>query len=112
MSPASKRFVVRAIDYDVWEIVIAADSHDEALKKAEAIYLTDDFGGSNAFDLADTYVTWDAVRLVGDSAEYPWVGLPQNLRAPAAVRDRGGAPEGREQPAVKAYIDLLRHRRA
>jgi len=59
MSPANRRFIVKAFDYEEWAIIVEASSPDNAIRKAEAIYLADSFGVMNDFDLG-----WKAQPLV------------------------------------------------
>ncbi|WP_316199184.1 hypothetical protein [Bradyrhizobium sp. SZCCHNS2002] len=59
MSPATfRRFVVKAFDYEEWAIVVEARSREEAIDKAETIYLADGFGPSNGFELAPKEFLW------------------------------------------------------
>ena len=59
-----RHYAVTARDYDLWKIVVAAASEDEALAKAKSIYATDGFGNTDAFTLDERHVTWHAVPLV------------------------------------------------
>jgi hypothetical protein len=65
MSAANlSRFVIKAFDYDEWSIVVEATDADAALRKAEAIYLTDGFGPTQGFELCESDVAWKVHALV------------------------------------------------
>jgi len=65
MSAANRqRFVVTGFDYDAWRIVVEASNRDESIKKAEAIYLADGFGNTDAFELCSSFVDWKAEPLM------------------------------------------------
>jgi hypothetical protein len=52
MSPAnSRRFVVKAFDYEEWAVVVEAAGPEDAIRKAEAIYNADSFGFTNGSDI-------------------------------------------------------------
>jgi len=65
MSPAnSNHFVVRAHDYDLWQVVVVAKDRDDALAKAKSMYATDGFGNTDAFVHFDRSIDWEAFELV------------------------------------------------
>jgi hypothetical protein len=65
MRPATlQRYVVSAHDYCLWQIVVEAESHLQAISKAKAIYATDGFGNTDAFVPADRDIAWRSTRLV------------------------------------------------
>jgi hypothetical protein len=65
MSPVTRqRFLVTGFDYDAWRIVVEAANSDEAIEKAEAIYLADGFGNTDAFELRSSFVDWKAEPLM------------------------------------------------
>lgn len=65
MSAASQRhYMVRAFDFSVWEAVVLAESRDEALAKAQAMYAMDGCGQPDAFIQVDRDVDWEAYALV------------------------------------------------
>ncbi|MET4279332.1 MULTISPECIES: hypothetical protein [unclassified Bradyrhizobium] len=65
MSPVSlPRFLVKCFDYEEWAIVIEAASREDAIRKAEAIYLTDCLGTMDGFELVRSDFGWDARPLV------------------------------------------------
>ena len=65
MSPAAaRRFVVKGYDYEEWSIIVEASDYNEAIRKAEKIYLVDGFGNTDAFTLVDHQLTWIATALV------------------------------------------------
>lgn len=65
MSPASfRRFVVKAFDYEEWAVIVEARSREEAIDKAETIYLADGFGPNNGFELTRKDFLWRAEPLV------------------------------------------------
>jgi hypothetical protein len=65
MSPASfRRFMVKAFDYEQWTIIVEAASREEAIDKAEKIYLADGFGPSDGFQLTGKSFLWRAEPLV------------------------------------------------
>ncbi|TQF40094.1 hypothetical protein UNPF46_11565 [Bradyrhizobium sp. UNPF46] len=67
MSPVtSSRFLVKCFDYEEWAIVVEATSREDAIRKAEAIYLTDSLGIMGSFELLSRDVGWSARRLVQD----------------------------------------------
>jgi hypothetical protein len=62
MSPVSTtRYVVTALDYDLWQIVVEAFSERDAINKAHAIYSFNRFEESC---LVDSNVSWSATPLV------------------------------------------------
>jgi len=65
MSPVTfRRFVVKAFDYEEWAVIVEARSREEAIDKAETIYLADGFGPINGFELTQKDFTWRAEPLV------------------------------------------------
>jgi hypothetical protein len=64
MSPATRRFFVKAFDYEEWAIIVEAASPDDAIRKAEAIYLTDSLGAMDGFELVRRDLGWQARPLV------------------------------------------------
>jgi hypothetical protein len=62
MSPANlRRYVVSALDYDLWQIVVEAHGPKDAINKAMGIY---SFNGFEEFSFTDGNVNWTAVPLV------------------------------------------------
>jgi len=60
MSPAtSQRFVVTGKDFAPWEVVVEAGSIEEAIRKAEALYLADNIGSAGSFG-DKSGITWTA----------------------------------------------------
>ncbi|MBH5371054.1 hypothetical protein [Bradyrhizobium glycinis] len=65
MSPiSSSRFLVKCFDCEEWAIVVEADSREDAIRKAEAIYLTDSLGTMDGFELVRSDFGWSARPLV------------------------------------------------
>lgn len=65
MSPvSSSRFLVKCFDYEEWAIVVEASSREDAIRKAEAIYLTDGLGTMDGFELLRSDFGWEARPLV------------------------------------------------
>ncbi len=67
MSPvSSSRFLVKCFDYEEWAVVVEAESREDAMRKAEAIYLTDSLGTMDGFEQVRSDFGWDARPLVGE----------------------------------------------
>ncbi len=65
MSPVSStRFLVKCFDYEEWAVVIEAPSREDAIRKAEAIYLTDSLGNMDGFELIRSDFGWNARPLI------------------------------------------------
>lgn len=65
MSPVtSSRFLVKCFDYEEWGVIVEAESREDAIRKAEAIYLTDSLGTMDGFELIRSAFGWDARPLV------------------------------------------------
>ncbi|MHC2278700.1 hypothetical protein ACVME8_005311 [Bradyrhizobium diazoefficiens] len=61
MSPvSSSRFLVKCFDYEEWAVVVEAESRENAVRKAQAIYLTDSLGATNRFELIRSDFGWSA----------------------------------------------------
>lgn len=68
MSPvSSSRFLVRCFDYEEWAVVVEAASREDAIRKAESIYLTDSLGTMDGFEQVRSDFGWDARPLVGEA---------------------------------------------
>ena len=64
MSPVSRRFLVTALDFTRYEIVVEARSEADAINKAQGIY---GFHGSyEEFEAADSTVRWTVIPLAGE----------------------------------------------
>ncbi len=62
MSPVSRRYLVTAVDFTSYDMVVEAFSEPDAINKAQAIY---GFHGSyEEFEIAGSDVRWSAVPLV------------------------------------------------
>lgn len=69
MSPVSlSRFLVKCFDYEEWAIVVEATSREDAIRKAEAIYLADSLGNMDGFELVCSDFGWDARPLIQETA--------------------------------------------
>lgn len=65
MSPvSSSRFLVKCFDYEEWAVVVEAESREDAIRKAEAIYLTDSLGTMDGFELIRSDFGWSARPLI------------------------------------------------
>lgn len=65
MSPvATRRFLVKCFDYEEWGVIVEAASSEDAIHKAEAIYLTDSLGNMDGFELLRSDFGWEARALV------------------------------------------------
>jgi len=59
-----QRFLVKCFDYEEWAVIIEAASREDAIRKAEGIYLTDGLGTMDGFELIRSDFGWDARPLV------------------------------------------------
>jgi hypothetical protein len=67
MSPVSgKRFLVRAYDRDLLEVVVEAADRRDAIRQAEAMYFTDASMDADAF-APDTDIKWHAVPIASQA---------------------------------------------
>lgn len=69
MSAANlRRFIVKAFDYGEWAVVVEAANREDAIRKAQAIYLADGFGSTmDAFEFCRmgwNAIGWNAQPLV------------------------------------------------
>jgi len=65
MSPVtSSRFLVKCFDYEEWGVIVEAESREDAIRKAEAIYLTDSLGTMDGFELIRSDFGWSARPLI------------------------------------------------
>ncbi|MDE5441085.1 hypothetical protein GWG65_06365 [Bradyrhizobium sp. CSA207] len=65
MSPvSSSRFMVKCFDYEEWAVVVEAATPEDAVRKAERIYLTDSLGTMDGFELIRSAFGWQARPLI------------------------------------------------
>ncbi|RTE88412.1 MULTISPECIES: hypothetical protein [Bradyrhizobium] len=65
MSPAAtRRFLVKCFDYEEWGVIVEATSREDAIRKGEAIYLTDSLGSIDGFELIRSESHWSAQPLI------------------------------------------------